>query len=579
MTTNMQAKVKRIRSRPGKLFSAVLALVSLSAHQTSGFVSRRALSRRLPRRVHSKTDHRPHCIALYSSFEKTETSKKSEVFTTDDPSEQNEESLASVVESIAPCSSLQKSETSKTSTCFPSDDPLEETPGSLASLVPSSQGLIDDKMLYVMMGLIFAVGSLSSLDRVAMSVALIPMSEEMGYTDTMKGSISSLFSVGYGLAILPSGLLIASLSPRTIMAVGITLWSIGTIATPIAAAQTSMAILLGARVLVGASESVVIPTIQRLLSNWVSPEKKSVAVATVFAGFQTGTILAYSLSPFLIDQFGDWRALFYMYGFAGLLFLIPWLSLAKDAPASNESPSEISKIASDGMTNNNEGSSAIENAKNVLAVAPWKEFAKSKGVWAMFFAHAANNWGLYNNLSWTPTFYAEQYGLNVKESALLLVVPSIAGAIGGLTAGTIADRVIQNLEDSTDEAITRIRKLFQGIALFGPSLCMGTLAYTMPEEPIVAQSLFAVSVGLQSFNAAGYGAANQEKAGEKWTGLLYSITSLPAVMVGTSAVYLTGQILDSTDQNWSIVFALNSLVYFLGAAAFVTLYDSKKEFD
>ena len=64
----------------------------------------------------------------------------------------------------------------------------------------------------------------------------------------------------------------------------------------------------------------------------------------------------------------------------------------------------------------------------------------------MFLAHAANNWGLYNNLSWTPTFYAEQYGLNVKESALLLVVPSIVGAAGGFSAGIIADNVIQNLE-------------------------------------------------------------------------------------------------------------------------------------
>ena len=25
-----------------------------------------------------------------------------------------------------------------------------------------------------------------------------------------------------------------------------------------------------------------------------------------------------------------------------------------------------------------------------------------QGVWAMLLAHAANNWGLYNNLSWSP---------------------------------------------------------------------------------------------------------------------------------------------------------------------------------
>jgi hypothetical protein len=139
--------------------------------------------------------------------------------------------------------------------------------------------------------------------------------------------------------------------------------------------------------------------------------------------------------------------------------------------------------------------------------------------------------------------------------------------------------VIKNLEDPSDEAITKVRKVFQGVALIGPSICLGSLSYAMPEDPHIAQAFFSVAVGLQSFNAAGYGAANQEKAGEKWTGLLYGITSLPSVMIGTFAVYLTGRILDETNQNWALVFGLNSVVFFLGGAAFVALYDSKKEFD
>lgn len=161
----------------------------------------------------------------------------------------------------------------------------------------------------------------------------------------------------------------------------------------------------------------------------------------------------------------------------------------------------------------------------------------------------------------------------------MLVVPSVVGAIGGLSSGTIADRMIQNLDEASDDEVTRIRKIFQGIALFGPSLCLAILSSHIPDEPWVAQILLTGTVGMQSFNAAGYGAANQEKAGEKWTGLLYSITSFPSVMVGTFSVYLTGRVLDLTEQNWSLVFGLNSIVFALGATAFVTLYDSRKEFD
>ncbi|CAJ1910019.1 unnamed protein product [Cylindrotheca closterium] len=409
-----------------------------------------------------------------------------------------------------------------------------------------------------------------------MSVAMVPMSDEFGYTDTLKGSISSLFSVGYGLAIIPSGLLLASISPRILMAAGIALWSAGTLATPFAAAHSNMAVLLSARALVGASESVVVPTVQRFLSSWIPTDKKGIAVAVVFSGFQCGTILAYSISPSVIDAFdGDWRSLFYLYGSLGLGFLIPWLALSRDEPANIAQTKQLPPSGSIAKSE----VSALEQAKETFQSAPWKDFVRSKGVWGMFFAHAANNWGLYNNLSWTPIFYNEQYGLNVKESAILLVVPSIVGAIGGLSAGSIADKMIQNMEVETVEEVTKVRKLFQGIGLFGPALCLGILSLNIPEKPWVAQALLAGTVGMQSFNAAGYGAANQEKAGEKWTGLLYSITSLPSVIIGTGSVYLTGRLLDATEQNWSYVFGINAVVFALGATAFVTLYDSKKEFD
>ena len=480
--------------------------------------------------------------------------------------------------------SLKKFQSNSTVTVpFPKEEYVEPSQQNPTRIdIDNDTVQADTKIIYIMMALIFSVASLCSLDRVAMSVALVPMSEEMGLTDSIKGSISSLYSVGYGLGILPAGLLLAYASPRVVMAAGIALWSIGTLATPFAAGQIGMAFLLGARGLVGASESVVFPSIQRILSNWVPKEKKGLAMAWVFSGFQSGTILAYSLSPLVIDQFGSWRDLFYVYGGAGLVFLIPWLALAKDAPAVPEEEAfEIPKIMKQTavMEELSPSISPLQQGKDMITAAPWKEFAQSKGVWGMFFAHAANNWGLYNNLSWTPTFYAEQYGLNVKESAILLIIPSIAGMIGGLSAGTIADSVIQNMDVKTDEAVTNVRKTFQGIGLVGPGICLATLALHVPEQAWVTQSLLTAAVGMQAFNAAGYGSANQEKAGEKWTGLLYSITSLPSVWFGTFGVYFTGRVLDYTNQDWSYVFGLNSIIYVLGGAAFVALYDSKKEFD
>lgn len=203
----------------------------------------------------------------------------------------------------------------------------------------------------------------------------------------------------------------------------------------------------------------------------------------------------------------------------------------------------------------------------------------STSVQGIILAHAANNWGLYNNLAWTPTFYSQQYGLNVKDSAFLSILPSVAGIVGGFVAGASAEVLIGRLEEGDEEGLTNIRKLFQSIALFGPAACLATLSLHVPEQPWVAQGLLMGTVGLQAFNAAGYSSSVQEKAGGKWAGLLYSVTSLPGVVLGSIGVYVTGQILDNTNQDWSYVFALNSFVDVIGATAFVALYDSKREFD
>jgi len=131
---------------------------------------------------------------------------------------------------------------------------------------------------FVVLGLLWTIAAISALDRVAMSVALLPMSTELDLSNTLKGSISSLFSVGYGIGILPAGFILSTLSPRQVMAFGITVWSLATIATPASAELITAEIVLPlflVRAFVGAGESFVIPTIQRLLAVWTKADQKS----------------------------------------------------------------------------------------------------------------------------------------------------------------------------------------------------------------------------------------------------------------------------------------------------------------
>ena len=472
--------------------------------------------------------------------------------------------------------------------------------------------------------LCFFVTLLSALDRVAMSIAILSISDEYGFSETIKGNIASAVSYGYGLAILPIGIAVSVVSSRILMIGGVSLWSLATLGTPVMIELSNsgdtmfMLPVLAIRGVMGAAEAVVIPTLQRVLANWVPAEKKASTLGTIFAGFQVGTLSAYLVSPVIMDAMKEidgspegidgWRGLFYIYGLLGLLWMIPWWLLAKDAPESNISalnPDDdcqetlVNSMAEDDaslvlkecpvepngatITNNR---TPLDGVKHLLQSAPWNGFVSSKGVWAMTLAHAAKNWELYNLLAWTPTFFSEQYGLNVKESALFSIVPSICGMIGGVTAGNVADYVLLKLEDddaddkSNIEKRTEVRKVVQSIALLGPAACLYSLS-ALPEQASTAQFLLGGAVGLQAFDVAGFGAATQDKAGSRWSGLLYSLTSLPGVLVGSLSVSVTGKILDAVSDGtgWVSVFQLNAAICTIGALCFVVLYDSKREFE
>jgi hypothetical protein len=59
----------------------------------------------------------------------------------------------------------------------------------------------------IVLSLLFLVSAICALDRVAMSVAIIPMSLDLRYTESVKGTISSMFSFGYLFGLLPAGIL------------------------------------------------------------------------------------------------------------------------------------------------------------------------------------------------------------------------------------------------------------------------------------------------------------------------------------------------------------------------------------
>ena len=66
-----------------------------------------------------------------------------------------------------------------------------------------------------------AVSFICSIDRAAMSVAILPMSANFGWDDGAKGAISSSFFAGYMITNLCGGYLATRFNPKSVLAGGV----------------------------------------------------------------------------------------------------------------------------------------------------------------------------------------------------------------------------------------------------------------------------------------------------------------------------------------------------------------------
>ena len=88
------------------------------------------------------------------------------------------------------------------------------------------------------------------IDRVNISVAIIPMAETHGWSPKTQGLVLSSFFVGYLLLQIVGGRLSDRFGGKIVLGCGVLLWSLFTILTPLAA-SASIAVLIVTRILMG----------------------------------------------------------------------------------------------------------------------------------------------------------------------------------------------------------------------------------------------------------------------------------------------------------------------------------------
>jgi len=412
---------------------------------------------------------------------------------------------------------------------------------------------------YTVILMCFAATFVCYIDRVNISVAIIPMSEEFGWDVRTQAAILSSFYVGYLVMQIYGGRLADQFGGKLVLGSGVLIWSLFTIMTPWAAVSGIIGLIM-TRIGMGLGEAVTFPSVYSLITRWFPADEKSKAVAFNASGIPIGTVFALVVTPVIVLHLG-WEWAFYLFGLVGVFWFIAWQKLVTTTPQEHPhiSVSELRHLE--------------QNATATGTVAespPWGGFLKNKAVWAIVVAHFCNNWTLYVILSWLPKYVNEGLGVSFAAVGLIAMLPHITSFFFLNIAGNIADRMIKNGMD-----VTFVRKLMQSIAFGGLALCLlliGTVNTVWAAMGILCLG--------KVFSAAGVGgyAVNHMDISPKHAGTLMGITNTAGTIPGIIGVFVSGLILEATN-SWAMVFQVTAGVTLFGMVFYLLFASGEKQFD
>ncbi|KAK8565803.1 hypothetical protein V6N12_059355 [Hibiscus sabdariffa] len=410
---------------------------------------------------------------------------------------------------------------------------------------------------WVVVLLCFSAFLLCNMDRVNMSIAILPMAKEFNWNSATVGLIQSSFFWGYLLTQILGGIWADKIGGKVVLGFGVVWWSIATILTPIAA-RVGLPFLLTMRAFMGIGEGVAMPAMNNILSKWIPVSERSRSLALVYSGMYLGSVTGLAFSPILIHKFG-WPSVFYTFGSLGSIWFALWLKKAHSTP--NEDP-ELSK---EEMKLIMGGSVSKEPVK----VIPWRLILSKAPVWALIISHFCHNWGTFILLTWMPTYYNQVLKFNLTESGLLCVLPWLTMAVFANIGGWIADTLV-----SKGLSITAVRKIMQSIGFLGPAFFLSQLSNV--RTPAMAVLCMACSQGSDAFSQSGL-YSNHQDIGPRYAGVLLGLSNTAGVLAGVFGTAATGYILQRG--SWDDVFKVSVALYIIGTLVWNLFSTGEKVLD
>jgi MFS family permease len=253
----------------------------------------------------------------------------------------------------------------------------------------------------------------NAMDRTLFPLMLTDVRREYGFNLSQGGLMSTIFTLGMALAGIPTGYLMSRFSRKTVIQVGILIYSLATVITVTAIGFADM---LFYRAITGIGEAMQLTALLAVFSSYFS-RHRAAGVGLLNYAYAGGAAIGPTLGARLLDDYGSWRAPMIIYGVIGLAMMV--LIAAVVRPQLSET--NMAKQENTGIAAG--GAASLKNLNTVVLV-----------VLSILFGLA-----LYGYLGMYPTFLREQLHYAARDAGRVMGIYGL-GVLVSLFTGWLGDR-------------------------------------------------------------------------------------------------------------------------------------------
>jgi MFS family permease len=389
------------------------------------------------------------------------------------------------------------------------------------------------KARYGVVGLALALAMIMYVQRVAISQAIVPISADLHLDKAQAGMVLGAFGLSYALFEIPMGLLGDKLGVRWVLSQLVLIWSVFTALTGAAWNLTSMWIV---RFLFGAGEAGCFPNLTRMLSAWLPLSERVRAQALMWAFGRWGGALAPPVAFYVIYHFG-WRWGFVALAMLGVFWVAAFLPWFRNDPAEHKSVNAAEL-------------EMLESARQLVLHdhgKPWYKLLLQRDIAILGLQYFAFSYTWYFYVTWLPTWLQDARHLEPGIAAGYAMVPLAFGGVGSIVSGFLPMSVPR-----------------KWVAI-GGFAATAVLIFIIPHAPGVVMPM--ILMGIASFCSDLTMPISWNtcvEIGKQYTATVASTMNMLGNFAGFVAPVVFGLILNSTNNNWTIV------MYTMAVAAIVS---------